>query len=201
MRAGVCALVHDEPDLEHIGDAARGPEAIEKTLALRPDLLLLELSLPVIPAVDVLRALGESACPTRSIVMAPRISADALQAAFEAGACGCLLQDCEPDELRHALRTVARGDIHFSPELAHLVLREYVRASQPAPSARLLTRRETRVLGLLAREKTSREIAVLLGLSPRTIEKHRANMMKKLGIHTTAGLVRYAIRVGLVSAE
>lgn len=201
IRAGVRALVSDGPDYLCVGEAASGPEAIEKTLALGPDVLLLELSLPELPADEVLRALRDNRSPTRSIVLAPRISADALQAACDAGAHGCLLQDCEAGELRDAIRAVAGGDVHFAPELAQLVLREYVRASRPARPARLLTPRETRILSLLAREKSSRQIAVVLGLSPRTVEKHRSNMMKKLDIHTAAGLVRYAIRVGLVAAE
>jgi DNA-binding NarL/FixJ family response regulator len=201
IRAGVRAFVSAEPDYVYVGEAARGPEAIEKTLVLGPDVLLIELSLPELPAVDVLRALRDNRSPTRSIVLAPRISAEALQAACDAGAHGCLLQDCEAGEFREAIRAVAGGDVYFAPELAQLVLREYARASRPARPTRLLTSREARVLSLLAREKSSRQIAALLGLSPRTVEKHRANMMKKLDIHTAAGLVRYAIRVGLVAAE
>jgi two-component system response regulator NreC len=202
LRAGLRALLKTEPELEVVGEAADGAEALRLAGALRPDIVLMDISMPDCGGIEATRRLRGLLPDVRVLILTVHDDKSMVQEAIQAGAAGYILKRAAESELVNAIQAVSRGDMYV-----HLPM---TRALQPAatvlPAAsevavETLTPREIEVLRLIARGHTNRQIAGLLTLSVRTVESHRANLMDKLNLHSRVELVRYAAQHGLLEPE
>jgi DNA-binding NarL/FixJ family response regulator len=184
-------LLSKEPDVEVVATAQTGREALRIACSLRPHVLLLDIGLPDLSGIEVARALRASAPDVRLIALSVHDEPQIVRDMLSAGASGYVLKSAALHELVRALRIVTQGALYISPEIAHLV---HDKRARPR-----LARREREVLALIAEGKRGPEIAARLGISPATVEVHRRNIMSKLGVHTVAGLLKAALREGLIS--
>ena len=202
FRAGMRSLLSDIEGVEMVGEARDGQEALRMAAELTPDVVLLDVSLPELNGIEVAERLRDSPA-TRVLILSMFANEEYVLRALRAGAAGYLLKDSTVVELATALRSIAGGGSYLSPAVSGHVLAAYVRrvgdGSVPADPA--LTPRQREVLQLIAEGHGTKEIAARLSLSAKTVETHRAQLMERLGIHDVAGLVRYAIRAGIVSAD
>lgn len=203
VRKGIRALLEMEQDFQVVGEAGDGLEAVQLTLRLRPDVLVLDLMMPGLNGIDVARQVTKQVPQTRVVVLSMYASEDYVLEALRNGASGYVLKDASTLELVQAIRDVVTGRRYLSPPLAERAIDAYVRQTQESTldPYETLTDREREVLHLAAEGLTSTEIAERLSLSPRTVETHRSNMMRKLGLRTQTDLVRYAIRRGIITLE
>lgn len=194
------ALLESRGELAVLGHACDGREAVELAERLRPDIVLMDSWLPRLSAVEATRRIARSSCGSKVLVLETREAGEPLEDVLRAGASGCLLKNSDPEELFTAIEVLRRGQVFLSPSIAQQVLEGLVRGAPDAaqPRARL-TAREREVLELVAEGLSSKEIAVKLVLSTKTVESHRAALMRKLGIHKVSGLVHFAIRKGWVA--
>ncbi len=204
VREGIRHVLTATPGVEVVAEAGDGEAALRFAAETRPDIVVLDLSLPGAGGLEVTARLREALPEIRVLILSVHDHPEYVLGAVRAGAQGYLRKDTSPAELREALRAVARGESYFSPPVArHLTAA--VRGEPPAADAgtRLarLTPREREVLAGIAAGETSRAIAVRLGLSPRTVESHRESLARKLDIKTVAGLTRFAVEAGMVSEE
>ena len=196
VRSGLHALLRASSDLEVVGEAGEGAETLRLAAALRPDLVLLDVTMPG-GGIAIAQRLKEAHPELVVLFLTMHEDESLMHQALHAGAAGFVVKRAEPSELLEAIRAVSRGEIYVHPAMTRRAAATAdddgtpARASAPAP-ATALTPRELDVLRLLARGNTNRQIAGLLGLSPRTIESHRANLMGKLGLVSRVELVEYA---------
>jgi DNA-binding NarL/FixJ family response regulator len=200
VRQGLRALLEAEEDLRVIGEASDGLEAVRLVERLKPNVLVTDLMMPGLSGMEVTRQVHDLSVGTRSVVLSMHASEAYVLEALKYGAAAYVMKEATATELVHAVREVAAGRRYLSPPLTTGVLDAYVQkvrdaAGDPHES---LTTREREVLHLAAEGHTSAEIARRLFLSPRTVETHRAAMMRKLGLRTQTDLVRYAIRRGIL---
>ena len=203
VREGVKALLEGQPDIEVIAEVGDGRAAVETVERLAPDIVVMDLGMPKLNGVDATREIRSKGGPTRVVVLSMYSGEEYVRPVIRAGASGYLLKGSGLSDLVSAIRAVAGGDAFFSPEVARVLLEESRSPAAPAkkePSDGL-TKREREVLTLVAEGKSSPEIAKMLSLSVKTVEGHRGRIMSKLGIRNVAGLVRHAIKIGLVSAD
>ncbi|HEV8304171.1 MAG TPA: response regulator transcription factor [Gemmatimonadales bacterium] len=203
VRQGIKLLLEREMgDLRIVGEASDGREAVRLAQELRPDVAVLDLAMPVLNGLDAAREIRRHVPLTKTILLTVHAEDRRVMDALRAGINGYVLKTQPPSELAQAIQEVARGAVYLSPAVSRAVVDAYLAAEQ-SPAGRLpgerLTPRERQVLQLVAEGKTTKEIATILGVSVKTSESHRTRVMHKLGIHTAAGLVRYAIREGLVN--
>lgn len=199
VRTGLRALIASEPSLELAGEATGGYEAIELVGKTRPDILLLDLSMPDLDGIAVTRKLKPQAPGLRILILTIHEDEALLREAIRAGASGYILKRAAEAELISAIRIVMRGDLYVDPALLRSLLleTEKVAASERQP-VEALTPRETEVLKLIVQGYTNRQIAEELCISVRTVEGHRANLSEKLGLRSRVELVRYARERGLI---
>jgi len=199
VRAGLRALIHAEPDLELVGEAAGGFEAIELIEKIQPDVLVLDLSMPDFDGISVTRSIKPK-YPNLLILILTLHEDDALlRETIKAGADGYILKRAAETELISAIRTVLRGDMYVDPSMVRSLLGEVRQpAGKPLVSAELLTSREIEILKLIVEGYTNRQIGEHLNISFRTVEGHRANISDKLGLHNRVELVRYAREHGMI---
>jgi DNA-binding NarL/FixJ family response regulator len=201
VREGIRTVLAEVPGLEVIGEAATGAAAIELAERERPDVVVLDISMPEGTGLDVTARLRESLPETRILILSIYDHEQYVLESVRAGAHGYLRKDSSPTELRDAVRAVARGDSFFSAPVAQR-LSEALRgeSSRELRASRLatLTARERDVLVGIASGGTNKEIAARLGISPRTVETHRENLMNKLDVRSVAGLTRLAVDEGLI---
>jgi two-component system response regulator NreC len=194
LRAGLRALLNEETDYEVVGEAASSDEAFHAALELKPDFVLMDLSMPGVGGIELTRQLKERLPATRVIILTVHEDATLLREAMRAGAAGYVVKRAVESELIDAIETVRRGDLYVHPSMTRALLSE----TQPAPppprrgDSADLTNREVDVLRRIARGYTNRQIADELFLSVRTVESHRANIMQKLELSSRADLVRWA---------
>jgi two-component system response regulator NreC len=200
LRAGLRALLDEEPDLTVVGEAADGAQALRLARSLRPEVVLMDIGLPDIDGLEVTRALLKAQPSVRVLVLTMYEDSALLHAALEAGAAGYIIKRALEGELVSAIRAVMRGDLYVHPALTRALLTNDV-GHGPVRDTGPLTPRESEVLSLLAAGHTNREIAERLVLSVRTVESHRANLMGKLDLHSRAELVQYAANHDLVSPD
>jgi two-component system NarL family response regulator len=196
VRELLSAMLGGEPDIAVVGQASTGAEGLELAGRLQPDVVLLDIGLPDIDGIAVMQGLRSRHPATRVIALSIHDEPRYVEGMIGAGASGYMLKSATVDELRQAIRTVARGDTYLSPGLRSAASAPDTRARQ-AVSA--LGRRERQVLSLLAEGKHSAEIAGELGISVGTVDVHRRNIMRKLNLHTIAELTKFAVRKGLTS--
>ncbi|HJZ62882.1 MAG TPA: response regulator transcription factor [Candidatus Acidoferrum sp.] len=195
VRQGLRSLLERE-GFTVVGEAADGLEAIQQTRALSPDIVVMDISMPSENGLNAAREIHKS-CQGIKVILLTQHSEDVYIAdALEAGVAGYVLKSQVSNDLLHAIRQVLGGRVYISPGVSGAVLSAY--KSRIDKKTDVLTLRERQVLQLIAEGKTTRDVASLLFISVKTAETHRSRLMQKLDIHETAGLVRYAIRRGLV---
>jgi DNA-binding NarL/FixJ family response regulator len=201
FRAGVRKLLQSFPGLEVVGEAADGYEALQLSGAHRPDVLLMDIGMPGLNGVEAAARLTRESTRPRVVILSMHTGEEHVLRAIRAGAAGYLLKDASPAELESAVRTVARGDIYLSPAVSRYVVDDYLRraAGDSSPLDRL-TARQREVLQLIAEGNTTKAIAARLGLSVKTVETHRAQLMERLDTHDIPALVRLAVRLGVVES-
>lgn len=200
-REGLVNMLEDQPDMEVVGEAGNGREAIQLARELSPDLVIMDVTMPDLNGIDSTRVIASNPKNIKVIALSMYSDKQFVQGMMQAGASGYLLKDCAFSELVHAIRAVFKGDTYLSPGIAGIVVEDYVsKLSRSASSASsVLTRREREVLQLISEGESTRHIAAKLAISVKTVETHRRQMMGKIGIRTVAGLTKYAIREGLTS--
>jgi two-component system response regulator NreC len=201
LRAGLRALLNTEPDLEVVGEASGGYQALVLAARLQPDVVLMDVSMPDLDGLEVTRQLAAQHSQARVLLLTIHEDEALLREAIRAGAAGYIIKRAVESELINAIRATAAGGTYVHPTLARALLDTVARPSKERPSAEQLTPRETEVLTSIAQGYTNRQIAERLHLSVRTVETHRANVRAKLHISSRAGLVRYAAEHGLLDRQ
>jgi two-component system, NarL family, response regulator NreC len=199
LRAGLRALLSAEPDLEVVGEAADGHEILSLASELRPEVVLLDISMPGLSGIEVTRRLKEILPDVRVLILTFHEDESLLQEAIRAGAAGYIVKRAAESELIDAIRAVWRGDLYVHPVMTRALLKDLSPSpvSNKAPGESL-TPREIEVLRLIAHGYTNRQTAEALSISVRTVESHRGNLMDKLSLRSRVGLVRYAKEHGLI---
>jgi DNA-binding NarL/FixJ family response regulator len=203
VRRGLRALLEAEPEFCIIGEVDDGLAAVAQAETLRPDVLLLDLMMPGLNGLDVTRQVGQRSPETRVIILSMYANEAYVLEALRNGAAAYVLKKSSPDELVQAVHEVVAGRSFISRSLSKHVIEAYMRKAQevpPDPYDRL-TNREREVLHMAAEGNTSPEIATRLSISPRTVEMHRSNLMRKLGLGTQADLIRFALRRGILPID
>jgi DNA-binding NarL/FixJ family response regulator len=202
VRASLRSLLADFDGVEVVAEASDGREALGLIDKYHPDVVLMDISMPGLNGLEATQRLAKEHPGVRVIVLSMHTSDQHVLRALRAGASGYVLKGSAPRELELAIDAVARGEIFLSPAISKHVIDIYLdRTAGQSGSLDQLTPRQREILQLVAEGKSSKEIAKLLDASVKTIESHRASLMERLDIHDLAGLVRYAIRQGLVSPE
>jgi two-component system response regulator NreC len=203
VRAGIRSLLEDQADIEVVGEAGSGWKAIELATHLQPDVVLMDIAMGDLSGLEATQEIRERAPDVNVLALTMHDREEYFFAMLRAGALGYVLKESEPDELLAAIRAVHRGEAFLSPAVTKAVLEDYLtqRTDQAQPRSDNLTLREHEVLRLAAEGKTTREIAEMLHLSAKTIEKHRSSMMRKLGLQSLPDLIKYAIRKGLIEVD
>ncbi len=202
VRAGIRLLLEKQEDIEVVGEARDGYEAVAREQELAPDIVLMDLAMPGLSGLEATRRITKEGKGAKVVALTMHQDDEYFFQALNAGASGYVLKEISPGELVAALRAVHQGGVWFHPGLGRKLLDDYlhrVEMGEERESFGRLTEREREVLRLIAQGHTTREIAEMLCLSPRTVERHRANIMGKLDLHNRAELVRYAVRKGLIS--
>jgi len=203
VRHGLAKLIEQEDDMEVIAQAENGISAVELARELSPDVVVMDVGMPDLNGVDATRQVLREAPKTKVLALSLHSGKKFVTAMLQAGAAGYLVKDCALEELVNALRIVVSGRTYLSPSIADIVVQDYVRsptATEPSVFS-VLSQREREVLQLLAEGNTTKQIALRLHISPKTVEGHRLRIMEKLKIDNVAQLTKYAIQEGLTSAE
>lgn len=202
LRAGLRGLLENIPGVTVVGEASSGQAALELVESLKPGILMTDITMPGIDGLSLTRLVKERFPATKVIVLSMHTEEQYIDRALHAGAAGYLIKDSATGELEFALRAVAQGDSYLSPAISKRVVEAYNRLSDSqAAAADPLTPRQREVLVLIAEGMTTKAIARRLDISLKTVETHRLQLMERLGIHEIAGLVRYAIKIGLVKQD
>jgi DNA-binding NarL/FixJ family response regulator len=201
VRAGIRALVEKIDGVVVVGEAGKGSEALDLVRQLRPDLMLLDITMPDGGGFEVLDQVTKKYPEIKVIVLTVHEAGEYAIRALREGAAGFLPKSAASTELEQAIQTVVRGEPYISPETSQKAVLEIGRSSPKRDLLATLSPRQREVLRLIAEGRTTKQIAQLLDIGVKTVETHRAQLMERLGIHDVAGLVRYAIIVGLIEVE
>jgi len=202
VRDGICVLLGLAGDIEVVGEAATGLEALQMVRELGPDVVLMDVSMPVMGGLEATRRIRKDSPRTKVLVLTQYDDKEYVFPAIDAGACGFISKAAASSELASGIRSVHRGDSFLSPSVARLLVEGYqqgVYTKGDHDPYQQLTDREKEVLKLLVEGYTNQEIAEMLVLSPKTVEGHKTNLMAKLDIHNRVELVKYAVRKGIIS--
>jgi len=202
VRRGLCSLLRAQPEWEVCGEAGDGREAVEKAQSLRPDVVILDIGMPNLNGLEATRQILKANPQIKVLILTLHDSDQVVRDILDAGARGFLLKSDAARDLIAAVEALRRGKIYFTPRVGSMVLEGYLhRDSRPSPephSRHRLTPREREIVQLLAEGKSSKEVAVALGLSVKTAETHRSNIMRKLELHSISALVLYAVNNNIV---
>jgi DNA-binding NarL/FixJ family response regulator len=200
---GLRSLLEGRDDIEIVGVASDGLEAVEMAAGLQPDLVLLDISMPRLNGIDAARQIVRDVSGTSVIMLSMHADSRYIQESLRVGARGYILKESASGEVIEAIRTVSNGDLYFSSSVRDQVHREYVEMVRKGEEASRfpLSPREREVLQLLAEGKATKEIAGLLNVSVKTVESHRKQIMDKLDLHSIAELTKFAIREGLTPLD
>jgi DNA-binding NarL/FixJ family response regulator len=203
VRRGLCALLQAQPDWEVCGEAADGREALEKAQKLKPDVIILDIGMPSLNGLEATRQILKVNPQTRVLILTLHDSDQVVREVLNAGARGFLLKSDAARDLVAAVEALRRDKTYFTSKVAAMVLEGYLKNGTPGaaptpPTRSRLTPREREIVQLLAEGKSTKEVAVALGLSVKTAETHRSNIMRKLELHSVSDLVLYAVRNNIV---
>jgi two-component system response regulator NreC len=202
LRDGLRALLASDPNLDVVGEAKDGQEAIRGAEKLKPHLILMDLSMPRMNGLDAIREIKKNSPETKILILTVHKTDEYIQAALEAGANGYVLKDSSHTELSLAIRNVLEGRYFISPEISGKIIGGYLQGKKPVKPTTpwdTLTQREKSILKLIAEGYKNKDIADFLCISVKTVEKHRANLMQKLDIHNISDLTALAIAKGLLT--
>lgn len=203
MRMGLRTLVDALPDAQVVAEAGNGHEAVALARQWRPAVAVLDIAMPMLNGIEAAERITREGLPTKVVILSMHATRQYVTAAIRAGAVGYVVKDAAVDELAQAMRAAAQGRSYVSPSVSDHLLHE-LRGAQPGQETQeaawhRLSARQREVLQLIAEGRSTREIGEVLHISPKTVETHRAELMRRLDIHEVAGLTRYAIREGLIS--
>lgn len=203
IRDGLRSLLEQEEDIEVVAQAKTGHETVELVAKFLPNVVIMDIAMPDMNGIEATRHIINSFENVKIIALSMHSDRKFVIEMLKAGASGYLLKNCAFEELANAIRTVIAGKTYLSPSITDVVVDNYVRGSgDNEPSVfSVLTRREREVLQLLAESKTTKQVAIILHISPKTVETHRLKIMKKLDLNNMAALTKYAVREGLTSLE
>lgn len=204
VRSGVKSLLSAMDAVDVVAEASDGLEAVKLAVAERPDVVLMDIAMRGINGLEAAAQIGQHNPEIKVIILSMHDSSEYVDQALRSGVAGYVLKDAAPLELEFALQAVMRGETYLSPRVSSQVVQSLVERAQAPPvesDLALLSPRQTEILRSIANGRTTKQIAFDLGVSIKTIETHRGQIMERLDIHDLAGLVRFAVRVGLVSAE
>ncbi|HET7009551.1 MAG TPA: response regulator transcription factor [Anaerolineales bacterium] len=201
VRSGLRMLLEDQGGVTIVGEAGTAREAIEAANRLNPDVVLMDIGLPDLSGIDAAREMKRLRPDTAIVALTIHEDAEYFFKMLEAGATGYVPKRAAPDELLSAIEAAANGEVYLYPSMAKLLVGDYLKQEQATKTARALdglTEREQEVLTQLAEGESNQGIADRLGISPKTVGRHRENLMRKLNLHSRAELVKYAIRKGII---
>jgi two-component system response regulator NreC len=205
VRRGARSVLHSRHGWKVVGEAENGREAIRKAIDLKPDVALVDIGMPDLDGIEVARQIRDAVPDTKVLVLTMHESDQMVRRALDAGASGYLLKSDLTDSLRQAVKAVAEGERFLAPKVSEIVLHGFLKTKsqhqQGERAGMRTTPREIEIIRLLAEGKTNKEIAALLGIAVRTVETHRSRIMLKLGLHSLAELIHYAMRNGLALAQ
>jgi DNA-binding NarL/FixJ family response regulator len=202
VRTGIRSLLEKMTGIEVVAEAGDGREALELIKKQLPNVALMDIAIPGLNGLEALARATKEFSAIKVIILSMHANEEYVLRALRSGACGYLLKDAAVAELELALRAVTRGEIYLSPRISKHVIDSYLeRLGNERPLQEILTPRQREIVQLIAEGESTKEIGFLLKVSVKTVEAHRAQLMERLGIHDVAGLVRYAMRVGLVPPE
>jgi DNA-binding NarL/FixJ family response regulator len=202
VRHGLSRSFQQEEDLEVIAQAKDGRSTVQLARELSPDVVVMDIGMPDLNGIEATRQITRESSRIKIIALSMHSGRKYVTEMFKAGASGYLLKNCDFEELADAVRIVVGGKTYISPSISDVVVQNYVRGSGEEDSAfSVLTRREREVLQLLAEGKTTKQVALCLYISPKTVEAHRLNIMNKLNMDSIAELTKYAIQEGLTLPE
>lgn len=202
VRAGIRSLLKNMEGIEVIAEAGDGREALRLVRAHRPDVVLMDIAMPGLNGLEAAARIAKKIPHVRVIILSMHINEEYVLQALRAGAAGYMVKGADAAELEIAIRAVARGETYLSPAVSKHVVTDYIqRISGETSPLELLTPRQREVLQLIVEGYSTKKIAHTLKISVKTVETHRMQLMERLDIHDIAGLVRYAIRVGLVKPD
>ena len=202
VRQGLRKILEEQPAWEVVAEASDGREAVRQTLALQPDVVVLDIGMPLLNGIEATRQIVRRFPNINVLILSMHAEEAYITQAMKAGARGYLLKDSADTELIHAVIAVASGKSFFSPAVAKVMLDDYVRQLAEkgiVDRFESLSEREREIFQLIAEAHSNKEIADLLSVSPATVETHRAHILQKLDVHNTAELVLYAVRRGIIS--
>jgi two-component system response regulator NreC len=204
VRDGLQQLLRNRQDMEVAGEAEDGHQALEKAKALRPDVVLLDIAMPRLSGIEVIGLIREAVPDSQIVVLSMHAKETYVQQALAAGALGYVLKASPSQDILDAIRAAQRGEYFLSSRLQAEVIGKYLKAQQGIPSVRsydLLSEREQQVFRLVAQGRSTNQIADILCVSPKTVEKHRTSLMNKLNVHDRLDLLKYAIKIGIVDPD
>ncbi|MEN8178805.1 MAG: response regulator transcription factor [Pseudomonadota bacterium] len=203
LRAGLKALLESNPTFEVVGEADNGRDAIRRVAELKPDLIIMDLSMPGLSGIDAVKDIRDRYPEVKALVLTVHSEEEYVLSSLEAGANGYVLKDATQTELIAAAERVLNGKTYLSPEITEKVVNSYLQANknsqEPATKWDSVTQRERQILKLIAEGHTNKSMASYLCISVKTVEKHRANLMKKLDLHSVSALTTYAMEKGIIS--
>lgn len=201
MRQGLRKILEERPEWEVIAEVGDGREAVKKCQALKPDVAVLDVAMPLLNGIDATQQIVRKVPETRVLVLSMYSDEAYVTRALQAGATGYMLKDSAGKDLLKGIASVAAGQAYFSPAIASLMLDDYVRrvaGSGVVDRYETLSEREREIFQLIAEARTNKEVAELLEISPATVETHRAHIMEKLDLHSAAEVVLFAVRRGVI---
>jgi len=204
LRQSLRVLLEKEPGLAIVGEAGDGLKTLDQVEALAPDVVLMDISMPHLDGLEATRRIKKRHPDVKVLILSMHGDDQYVGQALRAGASGYLLKDASKDELLLAIRAISQGGSYLSPRLSKMLIDDYLRLSDQTaedPYHDLLTDREREVFQLMAENQSSPEIGRILGISPKTVRNHRANLMEKLGLHSQSDVVMFALRHGLIPLE
>ncbi|MBI4503926.1 MAG: response regulator transcription factor [Chloroflexi bacterium] len=201
IRRGIVGLINAQPDMEVVGEAGTGQEAMQETRRASPGVVLMDIGMPDIDGLAATRDIRKQFPQVQVLMLTMHDREDYLFRALRAGAAGYILKGADVQDLLSAIRSVHQGDVYLYPTVTKKLLADYLGRVESQAGYDNLTEREREVLRLIAQGKTTTEIAQILSLSPHTVQTHRDHIMEKLNLHRKAELIKYAIRKGLVDAD
>lgn len=204
VRAGIRMLLESDPDIEIVGEGENGQDALRLSKDLNPDVILMDVTMPVLDGVEATRQIKAAASAPAILTLTIHEGSDYFFQMLQAGASGYVPKRAAPEELLRAIHVVAQGNVFLEPSVAKSLVADYlarVQEGSERDSYDGLTEREQQILTLIAEDETNQMIANQLEISVKTVERHRENIMNKLNLHTRTELVKYALRKGLISLD